>query len=172
MGNEFDRHLIVVGAVLVLLVAAATATWIGIEFWWFDHAADVGQPDVLRDVYWVQVMNIKASLFKRTLGMVGGLAVMFVGVLTATVTTRSLTRLGVEAMQLKVALATASPGLVALVCGAFVVCFIIASKDSLGAYTVNRSPVGQSASDDGAVGPGTPAPPARGRDPAGTSAKE
>ncbi|WP_440216207.1 hypothetical protein [Chromobacterium piscinae] len=132
-----------VGAFAVLVIV-----WIVAEVCWIIYAAVRGVPACGADAYWVVIIQESSSLFKRSLGLLGGLAVMFSGVATSfavakrqegmykTAAGNDLDNLiKLESAGFKATLITASPGLFALVCGAFVICFVIASKDQSGGYS-------------------------------------
>ncbi|MBX9348708.1 hypothetical protein K5M36_16600 [Chromobacterium vaccinii] len=146
--------LILASLVMISLFGYFVIRWVGAENDFFDRISRAGAPDCGKDAYWFAVLQENASFFKRSLGILGGLAVMFCGVATSFAVARGHNEviknatseklqniIKVEGGGVGASLVTASPGLVALVCGAFVICFVIASKDSIGSYVSGSSMV-------------------------------
>lgn len=163
--RDHNKYLIMYSAVVIVFFVICIISWVAYELWWFQQAAVAGQPQCGRDTYWIATMEINSSLFKRSLSILGGMAIMLTGMATsyaimrsphATVPTRKreatvsagsrtsnstqgrshddLHNIVIEAAGAKASIATASPGLVAMLCGAAVICFVISSKDDIGAY--------------------------------------
>lgn len=79
--------------------------------------------------YKVYAYQMHLSMIKRSVGLFSGFAIMFLGTSVSFYSIRKQTKLNIEG-GLKASLVTASPGIVAMVLGVFLIISTINSKDS------------------------------------------
>ncbi len=99
---------------------------------------DVNQPR-----YRLHAYHLHLGVLKRSVGLFTGFAIMFLGLGVAFFTLRNNSTLDASTGGLSVKLVTASPGLMALIVGAFIITSTINSKDSYPEYN-SETPRGQS----------------------------
>lgn len=73
--------------------------------------------------------HIHLSMIKRSIGLFSGFAMMFLGMGVAFYTLKNFTTIDGQTKGISLKLATASPGIIALITGAFLIAFTINNKD-------------------------------------------
>lgn len=108
------------------------------NFQWFKaHVLDVKDP---RDPkYLTYAMHMQNSLLKRCVGLFSGFALLFVGSSVALYVAKRMTKLDGELKDFKLSVTTASPGIIAMLIGGFILVYTIQSKDDFPPYTPSAS---------------------------------
>jgi hypothetical protein len=73
-------------------------------------------------------------MIKRSVGLFSGFALMFIGMGVSFFTMRKNTEMQVRSTNLTASLVTASPGIIAVLVGGYLIISTIRSKDSFGSY--------------------------------------
>lgn len=124
---------------LLSLACVITLTVIGkfliqnIE-WYKQTVFDVEMSNMQEPLYRIHAYHIHMSMIKRSVGLFSGFAIMFLGLGVAFFSLRSITDLGVESKVWSVKVATASPGIIALLVGGTIIMFTINSKDEFAGF--------------------------------------
>ena len=79
--------------------------------------------------YRVHCLHMHSSIIRRSVGLFSGFALMFVGTGVAFYSLKSQTNIDLGTRVISAKLATASPGIIAMVLGAIIIIFTIGSKD-------------------------------------------
>jgi hypothetical protein len=139
LGNDsFEKKLKYVLIFALPILCAAAFIYEGIFLyqsmnWYETKYGNVGEnPDLAYRIY---VLLIHTSMVRRSLGIFSGSAILTIGMSIALYTVRQMNRLNLGSRSVTVSIVTASPGLVAMVIGALLIAFSIASKDQFPAYT-------------------------------------
>ena len=82
------------------------------------------------------------SSIRRSVGLFSGIALMFLGIGVSFYTIKSQTNLKIEAQNLTFGLVTASPGILAMVLGVFLIAHNTSSKDEIPIYTTQQQKEG------------------------------
>lgn len=86
------------------------------------------------DKYLMHIYHLHISMIKRSVGLFSGFAMMFLGVAVAFYTVKKHTKIDIQSQNMTFGLVTASPGIVAMVIGAFLITHSISSKDHFESY--------------------------------------
>lgn len=78
------------------------------------------------------------SAVRRSIGLFSGIALMFLGIGVSFFTIKSQTKLNVGAQKLTLGIVTASPGILAMVLGVFLIAHNTSSKDSIPIYNKDQ----------------------------------
>jgi hypothetical protein len=132
-----------------ILTVSATLALIAIGWFlvanveWFKSraVADAYLPEYRMDIF-----HLHLSMIKRSVGLFSGFAIMFLG-LGVAFYTADQTRVDVGTPTIKAKLATASPGIIAMLIGMTMILFTINSKDTFHEYRWDRSSSGSSSSE-------------------------
>ena len=116
------------------LTIASSAVLIAIGYFlisninWFKAEVFLHDADLNLE-YKVYAYQMHLSMIKRSVGLFSGFAVMFLGIGVAFYSIKKQTTLNLEGAGITASLVTASPGIVAMVLGAFLIISTIKSKD-------------------------------------------
>lgn len=113
------------------------------NFHWFKgRILEVRDP---RDPEYVTyAMHMQNSLLKRCVGLFSGFALLFVGSSVALYVAKRMTKLDGEMKDFKVSVTTASPGIIAMLIGGFILAYTIQSKDEFTTFVDDDSPAATS----------------------------
>ena len=95
---------------------------------WFKEGVFNNKADLNLE-YKVYAYQMHLSMIKRSIGLFSGFAIMFIGTAVAFYSIRKQTTLNLEGAGITASLVTASPGIVAMLLGAFLIISTIKSKD-------------------------------------------
>lgn len=108
------------------LIAIALFLVLNIE-WFKSHSfANAGKADEAYNIY---IYQMHLAMIKGSIGLFSGFALIFLGTGVAFYTIKEITRINAEGKDIKLSLATASPGIVAMVLGTLLILFVIGSKN-------------------------------------------
>ncbi len=94
-------------------------------------------PTQFNDEYKFYAFHMHTSMVRRSIGLFSGFALMFIGLSVVFYTIKGLNEVKAESNNLKLSLITASPGLVSVFVGAFLIAFSISNKDTFPGYSNN-----------------------------------
>lgn len=94
-----------------------------------DAVAEVNEPE-----YRFYAYHLHLSMIKRSIGLFSGFAIMFLGLGVSFFTLKDKTDIDAKGGGFAVKIATASPGIVALLVGAYLIISTIDSKDNFPEY--------------------------------------
>lgn len=117
--------LIVIGFFLVLNIE-----------WYKNAVFDSSIQEVNTPEFRFYAYHLHLSMIKRSVGLFSGFAIMFLGMGVAFYTLRENTTIDGQAKGISMKLATASPGIIALLVGAYLISSSISSKDTFPPYGV------------------------------------
>ncbi len=127
------------------LTVASTLTLIALGwfltsniFWFKDQAVLHGAKADLE--YQIYIYHMHSSMIKRSVGLFTGFALIFLGTGVAFYSVKNLTKLNATGSGISIGLATASPGIIAMITGSVLIMFSIASKDEFPPYHQADSP--------------------------------
>lgn len=118
-------------AMSVVLLIALAAFLVENIFWFRANARVADPPDA---AYLLYVFQLHSSLIKRSVGLLSGFSMLFIGTSIVFYTARNRTAGSATIHGVTLQLATYSPGIVAMVLGATLVAFTIQSKDTFPRY--------------------------------------
>ncbi|TSE04001.1 MULTISPECIES: hypothetical protein [Aquimarina] len=95
---------------------------------WFKEGVFENKADLNLE-YKVYAYQMHLSMIKRSVGLFSGFALMFLGIGVAFYSLKRQTTLNLEGAGITASLVTASPGIVAMILGAFLIISTIKSKD-------------------------------------------
>ena len=90
--------------------------------------------DVNEGAYRMRAYDLHLSMIKRSMGLFSGFAIMFIGLGVSFFTIKKNTEIEVKSQVWSANLITASPGILAVLVGGFLIISTIRSKDSFGSY--------------------------------------
>lgn len=124
---------------IIMLAVIGLFLWNNME--WFKDEAEKGM-DYSDKGYMLYVYHLQNSLMKRCLGFFTGFALAFVGCAVALYTVKDVSRMNFSTGGSKLVLASASPGLFAMVLGILLMITTIVSKDSFPSFepTTSQTP--------------------------------
>lgn len=96
---------------------------------WFKHEA-ISSPHYDDSSYRIQVFHLHISMIKRSVGLFSGFILMLLGLGVAFYTVKEKSTVKVEGMGIGASLVSASPGLIAVLVGGFLIIATIQSKDT------------------------------------------
>lgn len=96
---------------------------------WFKEGVFENNADLNLE-YKIYAYQMHLSMIKRSIGLFSGFAVMFIGAGVAFYSISKQTTLNLEGAGITAGLVTASPGIVAMILGAFLIISTIKSKDN------------------------------------------
>lgn len=102
--------------------------------WYKESVFNKEVTQVLEPGYRFHAYHLHLSMVKRSVGLFSGFAVMFLGLGVAFFTLKNNTSVEASSAGLTTKLITASPGIVALLVGAYIIISTIDSKDTFPAY--------------------------------------
>ncbi|XOV66336.1 MAG: hypothetical protein ACFHU9_11975 [Fluviicola sp.] len=102
--------------------------------WYKTSVFDPKITDVNSGAYRVRAYDLHLSMIKRSVGLFSGFALMFIGMGVSFFTMRKNTEMQVRSTNLTASLVTASPGIIAVLVGGYLIISTIRSKDSFGSY--------------------------------------
>lgn len=130
----FPHWFLAIGASLVLVSIA----WFLINnVEWFKAEAFKNIPNPSDD-YRIHVFHMHLSMIKRSIGLFAGFSLMFLGLGVAFYSVKTSTDIEVDAPNITLRLVTASPGIIAVIFGALVLCYTIGSKDKFPGFNGNN----------------------------------
>lgn len=97
-----------------------------------EEIKEANQPE-----YRFYAYHLHLSMIKRSIGLFSGFAIMFLGLGVVFFTLRNVSNVDVEQAGFKAKIATASPGIIALLVGAYLIVSSIASKDNFPVYSTD-----------------------------------
>lgn len=115
----------------IVLIALAIFLISNIE-WYKNSVFDIEEAS--NGTYRMRAYDIHLSMIKRSVGLFAGFATMFLGLGVAYYTIKQKTELGIISGQWTANLATASPGIIAVVVGGYLIIATIQSKDEFLPY--------------------------------------
>jgi hypothetical protein len=115
------------------LIAIGFFLIINIE-WFKNSIFSCDIPERNTGAYRMRAYDIHLSMIKRSVGLFSGFAIMFIGLGISFFTLRKNTNLELKSEIWSANLATASPGLFAILVGGFLIVSTIQSKDQFGGY--------------------------------------
>lgn len=116
---------------IIMLGVIGLFLWNNME--WFKEEAQKGM-DYSDKGYMLYIYHLQNSLMKRCLGFFTGFALAFVGCAVALYTVKEMSNLNFETGGSKLVLASASPGLFAMVLGILLMITTIVSKDTFPSF--------------------------------------
>lgn len=102
--------------------------------WYKDSVFDDAIKDVNTPEFRFYAYHLFLSMVKRSIGLFSGFAIMFLGMGVAFFTLKESTTVDGQVKGASIKLVTASPGIIALLIGAFLIASTINSKDNFPAY--------------------------------------
>ena len=96
--------------------------------------AEINDPD-----YRFYAYHLHLSMIKRSIGLFSGFSVMLLGLGVAFFTLKDRTNLEAEGAGFSAKIATASPGIIALIVGAYLISSTISSKDNFPSYKNDKA---------------------------------
>jgi hypothetical protein len=114
--------------IISVAILVALATFLIENLSWFRSTA-LATSDINRASYRVAVLQMHLAMVKRSVGLFSGFSLVFIGTSISFYTLRRDITLGGEGHGFSGKLATASPGIVAMVLGTCLIMFTIYSKD-------------------------------------------
>lgn len=103
---------------------------------WFKNQA-FSNPEFDSANYRIQIYHLYISMIKRSVGLFAGFILMLLGLGVAFFSVKEKSNIKVEGMGIGASLVTASPGLIAVLVGGFLIIATIQSKDS---FSFNQMP--------------------------------
>jgi hypothetical protein len=91
--------------------------------------------------YRIYAYHMHLSMVKRSVGLFSGFAILFLGLSVAFFTLKENTNVDVKSTSLSLTLASASPGIIVMFLGTFILTISITSKDNFPAYMDDDIPV-------------------------------
>lgn len=130
--NRFVPWFLTIACTLVLIV-------IGVFLikniqWYKESVFDVQVSEVNNPEYRFYAYHLHLSMIKRSIGLFSGFAIMFLGLGVAFFTLKESTNIDAKGAGFSAKIATASPGIVALLVGAYLIISTINSKDHFPEY--------------------------------------
>ncbi len=104
---------------------------------WFKNEA-VLSPEYSNSNYRMQIYHLHSSMIKRSVGLLSGFIIMLLGLGVAFYTVKEKSTLKLEGTGWGASLITASPGLIAVLVGGFLIIMTIQSKDK---FSYNENPL-------------------------------
>ncbi|GAA4901394.1 hypothetical protein [Ferrimonas pelagia] len=115
----------------VTLMALAVFLTLNIE--WFKTQAPQS-PDWQSDQFQIHIHHLHLAMIKRSVGLFAGFAAMFIGMAVCFYSLKNQTQIDLGQAGLSVALATGSPGIIAMLLGGYLISATIQSKDHFADY--------------------------------------
>lgn len=94
-----------------------------------DQIKEINNPE-----YRFYAYHLHLSMIKRSIGLFSGFSIMFLGLGVAFYTLKDNITIGTESVGFSTKIATASPGIIALIVGAYLIVATISSKDHFPGY--------------------------------------
>ncbi len=113
------------------LVAIALFLVLNIEWFKSNSFSNAGKSDEAYNIY---VYQMHLAMIKGSIGLFSGFALVFLGTGVAFYTLKDITKLDATGKDVKLSLATASPGIIAMVLGTVMILFVIGSKNEFPAF--------------------------------------
>jgi len=115
-------------------ITLACIAWFLVEniLWFREHA--LIQSDLVRPTYRLHVHHLHLAMIKRSVGLFSGFALLFLGTGVVFYTMRTTYGVHVNTGSLSAAVASASPGILAMALGVVLLLGTIASKDEFPPY--------------------------------------
>ncbi|GJM64920.1 hypothetical protein [Persicobacter diffluens] len=110
------------------LVLIAIGLFLIININWFKDGVFENEADLNLE-YKVYAYQMHLSMIKRSVGLFSGFAIMFLGTGVAFYTLKKQSSLNLEGIGITARILTASPGIIAMVLGTFLIISTINSKD-------------------------------------------
>ena len=104
--------------------------------WYKDTVFCIDLINAQEPVYRIHAYHIHMSMMKNSVGLFSGFAIMFLGLGVAFYSLRKPIDLDVKSNIWSVSIATASPGIIALLMGGTIIMFTIQNKSSFASYPV------------------------------------
>lgn len=126
----------------LLSVACIIVLWIIGEFlieninWYKKSVFDVELTVAQEPIYRIHAYHIHMSMIKRSIGLFSGFSIMFLGLGVAFYSIRDRATLDIKSNIWSANIATASPGIIALLVGGTIIMYTIGNKNNFPAYPV------------------------------------
>lgn len=138
-GNQLSNKWISV--IPWFITIASTCALIAIGYflieniqWYKESVFNDSIKDVNEGAYRIRAYDLHLSMIKRSVGLFSGFAIMFIGLGVSFFTLKKNTEMELKSQIWSVNLVTASPGILAVLVGGFLIISTIKSKDSFGSY--------------------------------------
>lgn len=138
--NHFAPWFLTIACTVVLLI-------IGVFLvdniqWYKKSVFDPAIHDVNEPSYRFYAYHMHLSMIKRSIGLFSGFTILFLGLGVAFFTLKNPTNIDAQSGGFTAKIATASPGIIALLVGAYLISSTISSKDQFPEYR-SAAPSGQ-----------------------------
>lgn len=134
--NRFVPWFLTIACSLVLIVIGLFLIK-NIE-WYKDGVFNNHIPEVNSPEYRFYAYHLHLSMIKRSIGLFSGFAVMLLGLGVAFFTLKESTNIDAQGAGFTAKIATASPGIIAILVGAYLIVSTIKSKDIFPDYKDNN----------------------------------
>jgi len=133
--NKFVPWFLTIACTITLIVIGAFLIQ-NIE-WYKQSVFSDNVNQVLEPKYRFYAYHLHLSMIKRSIGLFSGFAIMFLGLGVAFFTLKNNSTIDASGGGFTAKIATASPGIIALLVGAYLIIATIKSKDSFPPYEAN-----------------------------------
>lgn len=130
--NKFVPWFLTIACTITLIVIGLFLIQ-NIE-WFKESVFSKGIEDINKPEYRIYAYQMHLSMIKRSIGLFSGFAIMFLGLGVAFFTMKDTTSLNASGGGFTAKIATASPGIIALILGAYLIISTIKSKDNFPSY--------------------------------------
>jgi len=86
------------------------------------------------DLFQIHIHHLHLSMVKRSVGLFAGFSSLFIGMAVCFYSLKKQTQLDIQSINISIALATASPGIIAMIIGGFLIVTTVESKDHFANY--------------------------------------
>ncbi|WP_075604106.1 hypothetical protein [Saccharicrinis aurantiacus] len=139
--NSFVPWFLTIASSIVLVIIGITLV-LNIQ-WFKDSVFDESIREINDPNYRFYAYHLHLSMIKRSIGLFSGFAIMFLGLGVSFFTMKDITKIKAESAGISAQIATASPGIVALIIGSILIIKSIDSKDVFPVYGSNYQNIEQ-----------------------------
>ncbi len=86
------------------------------------------------DVFQIHIHHLLLSMIKRSVGLFSGFAALFIGTAVCFYSLKKQSQIDLKSAGLSIAIATSSPGIIAMMLGAYLIITTVESKDHFAPY--------------------------------------
>lgn len=149
MNNRWRLHAPWYMTIASTLALIGLASYLVLNIEWFKSHAFESAHCSTDAAFRIQIHHIHFSMIKRSVAMFAGVAALLIGSAVSLHSLASETNIRGEVSGWSVQLATASPGIIAMVIGAILIGTTIASKDTFPQYSDRQSIIAPAQKTDG-----------------------
>ena len=138
MNNKWENIIPWYMTVISTFVLIAVASFLILNIEWFKEQA-LTSKSWDSDLFQIHIHHLHLSMIKRSVGLFAGFSALFIGMAVCFYSLKKQTQIDLKSSSISFAIATASPGIIAMIIGGYLVISTVQSKDKFSNYIPTSS---------------------------------